>query len=338
MTSIVTTNELPTVDFGKYKNKSVIDLMQDKNYCDWAIKNGVISNNKRANIYNIIISGKLPNTDNPTPEHNKLQNLFLNTEFRNNIKLIKFPENTEKKLYKLHNSTVEFEAMGNWDVLLEVKFTKYVEKENYLFYQISVNSPYCSNTGIDKFFFAHTWCEYQTTFQKLKDRMLTKYVANFESLKEKVIQDYDNWIKKERCGDNDIIKKNDKEFIKTGEFKSKYCFIEIKTSVGDDYPCILRKMSTQIELTKKTPEYRRVHGTVAFILLIDKFESKSTSVKELRTIFYMKGIRVTFFNELNLNEKQLLNEKIKYHKEQLENYNEQLNNLESKNDIFIEDN
>ena len=52
----------------------------------------------------------------------------------------------------------------------------------------------------------------------------------------------------------------------------------------------------------------------------------------------MKGIRVMFFNELNVNEKQLLEEKIKYHKEQLENYSEQLNNLESKNDIFIEDN
>jgi len=67
----------PIVSFGKYKNKCVTELLADKKYVDWLKKQAGIKD-KYPTIYNIIVHQTINTTDNSkTPEHNKLQNLFL---------------------------------------------------------------------------------------------------------------------------------------------------------------------------------------------------------------------------------------------------------------------
>ena len=66
---------LPLVPFGKYKDKSVTELLADKNYVDWLKKQSWFS--EKGPIYNIVVNQTINTTNNSkTPEHNKLQNLF----------------------------------------------------------------------------------------------------------------------------------------------------------------------------------------------------------------------------------------------------------------------
>lgn len=65
-------------------------------------------------------------------------------------------------------------------------------------------------------------------------------------------------------------------------------YIEIKTSMSDEYPNILRKMKQQIQ---QTP------GKARFFLFIQKFNSVNTDRSTIQIIFRNSGIRVVFGDE-----------------------------------------
>ena len=137
--------ELPIVPFGKYKNKPVTELMADKNYVDWLKNQSWFSNNSP--IYNIVVNQTINNTNNSkTPEHNKLQNLFLDK--KNQLKLLSkltkstrsihidkinnalqnedfvrcFGENVIPEfINKLDNTKIKFEGKFNWDLVIDYR-------------------------------------------------------------------------------------------------------------------------------------------------------------------------------------------------------------------------
>jgi len=77
-------------------------------------------------------------------------------------------------------------------------------------------------------------------------------------------------------------------------------YMELKPILGDDYPNVLRKMKTQISLTndklKKEQYYQYFRGE--FVLLVQNFESTSTTKDDLKRIFNQTHIRIIFTNEL----------------------------------------
>lgn len=96
-------------------------------------------------------------------------------------------------------------------------------------------------------------------------------------------------------------------------------FVEIKPLVGDDYPAILRKMKTQIELTKtdlkkrfneelehheNDPKFTRWRQrnpgmyTGRFYLLVKDYQSSTTSKEEFVKIFDNSGITVLFLSDV----------------------------------------
>lgn len=132
---------LPIVKFGKYKGQPVTELCKDTEYIDW-LKSQPNFQKTQPQIYNIIVNQTLTsaNVDAKTPDHNRLQNLFLEED--NRAKLIKCVLNPsltpDKKLKSLcldkdfiktfgHilvpeqynltiNSSVVFEGSYNWDL------------------------------------------------------------------------------------------------------------------------------------------------------------------------------------------------------------------------------
>ena len=85
---------------------------------------------------------------------------------------------------------------------------------------------------------------------------------------------------------------------------------ELKPTLSEDYPCVLRKLKTQIELTKHA--CRRggrdalcacdrewaFEGEIVYILLIESFTSNETSKEQLITIFKQSHIKVIFTDEI----------------------------------------
>jgi len=265
------TQSLPLVPFGKYKGQPITTLLNDAKYLDWCKQQEWFQ--KFPIVYNICVNQTITtnNQNSKTPEHNKLQNLFLEDE--NVEKLLRFIYKKLKyrKNVSYSSARCEFEGSFNWDIIInDLSFTKLQCKCN--------------------------WDE-----KEENDRCNCKYEDN---------DDY--------------------------EYGLSNIFIEIKPLLGDDYPCVLRKMKLQKELTlnslekekqdmldeagyvkgkksvweyggekfeevKKTWDFvnkntRMFQGE--FILLIKDYNSSNTSKDKLIEIFKQSGINVVFTNEI----------------------------------------
>jgi len=226
------TQTLPLVPFGKYKGQPITTLLNDTQTLKYYKDTGILQ--KYPIVYNICVNQTITtNKDGKTPEHNKLQNLFLDNQNVINLlrkiiynKIGPIPKNTH------YEFSCEFEGMFNWDILIE----------NIYIYKCRSDEPdICDG-----------------------------------------------------CYDSDI-KSNHNDIC-----------IEIKPLLGDDYPCVLRKMKTQIELTKneytikepKPGEYSWKYVPSNYVLLVKEFNANSTTKEQLIQIFNQSRIKIIFIDEL----------------------------------------
>ena len=136
--------DLPLIPFGKLKGKDITHLLNDHTYCEWVVAQPWFKE-KHSRIYNIVVNRNDPSKEStPTPEHNRIQNLFLKTDFQYKlIQYLGYLRNTRTKIeedtlkdnnwvYKKFfpdkwwsnvNVEIEFEAENNWDIVME--FNKY---------------------------------------------------------------------------------------------------------------------------------------------------------------------------------------------------------------------
>ena len=128
--------QFPIVPFGKYKDRPVTDLLNDPEYLNWCKKQSWFE--KYTIIYNICVNQTIQtnNINACTPEHNKLQNKFLDKKFQldfiniiyphtyNNIKQLVdspdfklyFKNQSYKFEHSVKNSRTKFEEDFNWNV------------------------------------------------------------------------------------------------------------------------------------------------------------------------------------------------------------------------------
>ena len=109
---------LPLVPFGKYKGQPITSLLNDTNYLEWCKQQNWFQ--KYPIVYNICVNQTITsgNNNSKTPEHNKIQNLFLEND--NVIKLLKYIFNkTTSKNIIISNGQITFEGMFNWDIVIE---------------------------------------------------------------------------------------------------------------------------------------------------------------------------------------------------------------------------
>ena len=265
------TQTLPLVPFGKYKGQPITTLLNDTKYLEWCKQQEWFQ--KFPIVYNICVNQTITtnNQNSKTPEHNKLQNLFLQNE--NVEKLLKNIFKKTSKNVEISEGKITFEGMFNWDLIVE----------NYEWWL----------------------CDCDWTDE-------TKDCCDCELFK--------NYIERYKIPKNEDCLK----------FNEVYC--EIKPCLGDDYPCVLRKMKTQIELTnnyakkynedrkefyKKTYkedwnmrkywnehkglyEFRLTQEYInpKYVLLIKDFNSSTTTKEQLITIFNQSYIKVVFIHEL----------------------------------------
>jgi hypothetical protein len=77
-------------------------------------------------------------------------------------------------------------------------------------------------------------------------------------------------------------------------FNTEYIlFCEIKTNVGEEYPCVLRKMKQQISYIQNRKNIQK-----KFCLLIDNLDLSTTSENDFISIFKLSNIDVIFLRDI----------------------------------------
>lgn len=301
------------IPFGKSKGENIFKLYEDTKYLQWC-KDQPWFKEKYANIYNIVVNQTISkNHDDKTPEHNKIQNLFLK-----NINIM--------KLFNFINKNNNIKINEEKDKIY-INTYKYISCEDHndnsnfmkeIYHKCSKNNYYCCK--IDRKFMCGCcgWC--------FDNYGIEKKYENFQSHCENYKNDYyicenhthtsENKIQlMNECNKCIIELKKDEEIISTHiEFEcdfnwdilitlhnkfyneEKEILIEIKPTIGDEYPTILRKMKYQKKLSQKS----RLNG-YKIILLLNNFNSINTTKDELIKIFDQSDIQIIFLEEININ-------------------------------------
>lgn len=281
------------VPFGKYKGRDTSEMLSDSSYIGWLKLQPWLA--KYPNIQNIVFLGtNISNTDQPTPEHNRLQNTFLNNAMTealvdkvmptrrsdlarlNKLKMVKLLfGNVREKL------DVIFEGYGGWDVVIS-----YTGESVF--------------PGFGGYYKLTTMKEELSRKYRLADKSLKKDLkkdrSGYDSSSGPLcyeIGDYRIYVHQTYPGKKIWPSKDDKLVISdaTIHAKSMALCLELKTTLGDDYPCVLRKMKRQIETS------RRHYWPLTAVLVVERFYSEYTSKEELQKIFGSSGIKIIFLEE-----------------------------------------
>ena len=367
---------LPIVPFGKYKNQPVTLLMADTKYLEWCKTQPELLQ-KFPFIFNICVNQTITTNNHPskTPEHNKLQNMFLyenrkqqfiNYIYKNYIetktKLVKLYNDDEFCRYftkidinnikhSIYKDKIEFEAKFNWDILIS-----HYER-HYITFFTNENNELDEKTRFKIGYNKNQDDRYKKVIedyeQNLKQHFneLSKQIIHDDFYKEKDDRNmiWELFNKRHYYNKTEFIEWYDRTYderfeLSYNEYRSiyyknlleKYGFnkvylrqkgnifqvevgpmskllnddyddiifaIELKPSLGDDYPEVLRKMKTQIQLTKaykKDDKNSNIldNGFCVYYLVVHEFNSTNTSIEELVKIFAQSKIRVLFINDI----------------------------------------
>lgn len=263
----------PLVPFGKYKGQPITSLLNDTKYLEWCKQQEWFK--KFPIVYNICVNQTIfnQNENSKTPEHNRIQNLFLEEENVKRLRGYKYFVDYEKQKYILQEGikhinflkyfkeydicnldkhktfiNVEFEGKFNWDIIIKID---------------------CYDTEFT----------FRNEYNNLKrDELLHHFLNIFPALKN-------------NCYINVYNPTKYANYCSRGIRSTTY--VEVKPVLGDDYPCVLRKMKQQISLTQQT-----INGEGKYVLLIKDFSSSTTTKDQLIQIFQQSNIKVVFLNDI----------------------------------------
>lgn len=139
--------------------------------------------------------------------------------------------------------------------------------------------------------------KYQIEYKNKYEEIFNKHYENYR------IEYYRNIIRKCFGEDEYIIsvRLNENQYeinINITELGYFNLFCELKPQLSDDYPCVLRKLQTQIELTKNDKTSRFHHYPKIYTLIIGSFTSSVTTKEELIAIFKQHKIKIMFIDEI----------------------------------------
>ena len=225
------------IPFGKYKGKPIIEVIsKHKKYIEWLMLQNWLSEELRSQI-NVFITHGGKNSEE-TPEHNRIQMIFLNREYRRAICsfFYRCPIIPKK---------VSFEAKVG-AIFADV------------FFDFKTKGVTSSSRVCDK-------CKENTLFSR-----------NYAFMEKPVMCD--------SCG---------RERPTSFDFKyynpiSGKMFIEIKPSVSDEYPSVLRQIKRMQEEAERG----------CFVLLYGSFDSKYVSEDEFVEIFESSKIKCVSMKQL----------------------------------------
>lgn len=237
------------IPFGRYKGKSLEELASDKSYIQWLLAQNWFKE-KHITLYNFIVNNFREPVD--TPEHNKLQIKFLKHEYR-----LKLAYLVNKNLFANNSQTIS---------LAMLKILKNTERNENEFFLKALVSP--MNEHHEEF------------------GLYTKQLLHFNTPTfEHVDVSYAIWYGIHFHYDNNRFDRGWSNF--NVESKSTYS-IEIKPSIGDDFPAVLRQMKASMPVVSSS------YSTPYYILLVGNYTGVGATREEFIEYFGTQGYRVVF--------------------------------------------
>lgn len=247
---------------GKYINKPINEVLKNYNYCRYLMSRSWFRE-KYNNIYQIFISNFGESED--TPEHNVLQAQFLDINFC-------------LALGKLCNLKTMRMKGCYWEINDVIKNIA-ISPDTYKYNSIKKDEDIHELKSLQKYLSEEVYEKDDIDYYE--DRPLFELISEFEQ---------DGW---------DVLIRYKCSFC-ADCLAFKYCSInqnqigiEIKPSIGDDYPSILRQMKTN----STHPDFQ--------CLVFDTFCTTSVSLEQVKGIFSASNIKLFSFTEIE-NSNQLL--------------------------------
>ena len=205
------------VPFGKYKGQQIDSLLNDskfRSYCEWAINQQNIRENY-PDFYQIVVNFYFPPNDN-TPEHNALQNRLLDYKY-----------------------CLAIGKLCNWKLMSKKSCILNLGKEVRITKELPYRNEYERDKINDKlenlkYFMDLIDCIIEVDGVEILDgKPFFKMAKSVEDGWDIIIKTDDSYCKLEECAALNNCSINNRKIA-----------IEIKTSLGDDYPKILRQMKS----------------------------------------------------------------------------------------------
>lgn len=257
------------VPFGKYKGQPVSVMQNDTQYCDWLATQDWFRE-RYANVYNqVIINNFTEPTE--TPEHNRLQMLFLDDNF----------------LKSFCDKIFDFSLEVKFNKTVSAIKKKYEDVKKYFEENENNHSKEVLDSYID--FFART---------NLIENFFEVSNINFEQNAFDVVINYDFY-------DIDCFYPYGYGYYSDrNEFCYKYevhkitdiILVEIKPCLGDDFPAVLRQIKSNSEINigrgKKVP----LSGEK--VLIIDDFTAQGATFEQVKKVFELSNITLLKFSDV----------------------------------------
>lgn len=245
-------NTPEVLNFGKYKGQPVEVLAQDKQYADWLMAQDWFKE-RYSSLRTLIVNNF--NTVAETPEHNSMQALFVEDDF------------VEKVVNKLFNKKMLQEEIG-W---YEKNISTELEQTERL-----IISHEKSITEGDKYYTRESEEKRLNDCIKRKEEILNrKRILNDSPIEAKIHK-----IGFECRGIDVVIHFS---FSKGQASYSSEAKIELKPSLGDDYPGILRQMKS----------------SQSNILVIKDYTGVGASYEQVCKIFKTGGIKIILLTDIS---------------------------------------
>lgn len=237
------------IPFGKYKGKPIETLATDKEYTQWLLAQSWFRE-KNINLYNVVINN-FREPEN-TPEHNKMQIKFLDLDYR-----LKFAFYIDNSFFKYNIETINSEIQNK---LISSEISKEIAT--------ALKNP-DTFIGIQNKFLLES---NNPQFEKIDVAFNLKYGTEIGY----------------RVKKNDIYSSNSSYIYDLKLYKELYFEIEIKPTISDDFPSILRQMKASMP----------VSNNKVSILFVNNYTGISATKEQLIQYFKTQGYLVIFESEI----------------------------------------
>lgn len=280
------------VPFGKYKDQPVAVMMGDQQYVNWCLMQSWFGE-KYATLAAVLQGRNTLEQDACTPEHNSLQMLFLRPEYQNALRKVLYPDSEPgkfeahathfiKEVERDEKALASFKEKGQfYDARnrTEADFKRWLDESKQ---NLEALKPCCHQPAVTAKF------DFQLEFEENNWDIAIKSITRKDICEcgEPIVQ-FSNYYGEQRT------------VLVISEDNPR---IELKPSISEDYPAILRKVKSRMGFL--TDGYNYQQGRIAKvdlsrkIVITREITATTATAEEIKQMFKMSGVELILLSEI----------------------------------------